>query len=371
VRARRLCSLPVGRLPIVDADGGFAVTGPEAFPRPASGASARPGWLDDRQGRRLRYLRLSVTDRCDLRCTYCMPESGVPASPRDEVLSLEELARVARVFARLGVQTVRLTGGEPLVRKGIDELVRQIRDAGIDDIALTTNATALAPLAPRLAEAGLTRLNVSLDSLDPARFARLTRGGELARVLEGIEAAQAAGLTRIKLNTVLVRGENDGEAEAIVRWAWARDLVPRFIELMPLGAGASLGREAVVSSAELRARLAPLLDPEAEPEARADRGPAAYLPSRDGTRRVGFIGAVTENFCDRCNRVRVTAKGEIRACLASPEGLSLRALMRGGHGDDAIAGRILDALFGKREGHEFYVPGIDRHHDVAMSRIGG
>lgn len=331
-----------------------------------------PGWLSDVQGRRLKYLRLSVTDRCDMRCEYCMPEEGEPASPREEVMTFEELARIVKIFRQMGVETVRLTGGEPLVRKGIAALVRMIGATGIEDIAMTTNASALAPLATALADAGLTRLNVSVDSVDDATFARLTRGGSLERVRAGIAAAQAAGITKIKTNAVVIRGANDHELPDLVRWAWANDLVPRFIELMPLGAAAALGRDAAVPTVEIRDRLADLIDVDADPSYRSDRGPASYLPARDGSgKKVGFIGAVTENFCERCNRVRVTAKGEIRACLASPEGLSLAAHMRAGDSDDTIRDAVIESLFGKGDGHEFYVDGVERHHGVAMSRIGG
>lgn len=343
----------VSRLPIVPAD-----------------SAPVPGWLADRQGRALRYLRLSVTDRCDLTCRYCMPPEGVPASPRAEFLTFEEIVRVVGIFRRLGVRTVRLTGGEPLVRRGIVDLVRMIRDAGIQDIAMTSNASALGRLARPLAEAGLSRLNVSLDSLNPERFAHMTRGGDLQRVLDGLEAALAAGL-QVKTNAVVVRGHNEDDLETLVRWAWARDITPRFIELMPLGEGAKLGRDAVVSVAEMKARLGALLEPEAEASYRDDRGPAGYLRARDGEHSVGFIGAVTDNFCDRCNRVRVTARGEIRACLASPSGFSLRDALRQGHDDEAMLGLVEDALFGKRAGHEFYVDGVTRHHGVDMSRIGG
>jgi cyclic pyranopterin phosphate synthase len=338
------------------------------------GVAGYPGWLADPQGRHLRYLRLSVTDRCDLRCVYCMPESGVSASPREDVLSFEELVRVVRLFTRLGVRTVRLTGGEPLVRKDVTELVRLLRDeVGLTDLAMTTNGTALAHHARALVAAGLARINVSLDTVDPMRFARMTRGGDLQRVLGGIEAVLEAGIGEVKVNAVVVRGENDGPAMAeLVEWAWSRGITPRFIELMPLGEGAKLGRDAVVSVAEIQAQLRALLALDDAPEYRIDRGPAAYLRSRDGHgKEVGFIGAVTDNFCHRCNRVRLTARGELRACLASPEGFSLRDRLRDGGDDAELLAAIEDALFGKREGHEFYRPGVDRHHAVLMSRIGG
>lgn len=366
----------MSRLPIVctDTDAELPDFRAEADPIPlaARGTTGFPGWLADRHGRRLRYLRLSVTDRCDLTCRYCMPPEGVPASPRGEFMCFEEIVRSVKTFRRLGVETVRLTGGEPLVRKGIEDLVKMIRDeAGITDIAMTTNASALAKKAPTLAENGLRRINVSLDSLNADRFRHMTRGGDLDRVLAGIQAAQDAGLP-VKTNAVVVRGHNEGDLAELVEWAWRRDITPRFIELMPLGEGAKLGRDAVVSVKEMKARLAHLVEPEAEPEYRTDRGPAGYLVAKDGSgRKVGFIGAVTDNFCHRCNRVRVTARGEIRACLASPSGFSLRDALREGHGDDSLVRLVEDALFGKRHGHEFYVDGVTRHHAVDMSRIGG
>lgn len=369
----------VSRLVVISCDSDAEVPRPaelgeasDPIPLAARGEVGYPGWLADRDGRRLRYLRLSVTDRCDLRCQYCMPEEGIEASPRDEILSLEELARVARIFGRLGVRTVRLTGGEPLVRRGIPTLVRLIRDeAGIHDIAMTTNATALEHVADELVAAGLRRINVSLDSVRPDTFRRMTRGGELERVLAGIRAIQRAGVAEVKINAVVVRGMNDHELGELVDWAWDHGVVPRFIELMPLGEAARLGRDAVVSIAEMKERLGSRLAPE-PPVHVLERGPAGYVAARSGGgRSVGFIGAVTENFCHRCNRVRVTARGEIRACLASPAGLSLRELMRAGEDDRVVVEEVERALYGKTAGHEFYVPGVERHHAVDMSRIGG
>ena len=366
----------VSRLPIVcgDTDAELAsdpdITDP--IPLAARGTAGYPGWLADQQGRRLRYLRLSITDRCDLKCTYCMPAEGVPASAREEVLSFEEIVRIARVFRRIGVRTVRLTGGEPLVRKNVAELVRMLRDeAGIDDLAMTTNATALEHVASDLVGAGLSRINVSVDSIDPDVFRAVTRGGELDRVVRGIDAVRDAGIAEVKTNTVVLRGVNDGASLGeIVEWAWAKEITPRFIELMPLGEGAKLGRDAVVPVSTMRASLAHLIE-DAPPEHRFDRGPAGYFRSKSGDHEVGFIGAVTDNFCHRCNRVRLTARGDIRACLASPTGISLRDLIRSGRSEDELLQAIENALFGKRNGHEFYVDGVVRHHAVDMSRIGG
>lgn len=367
----------MSRLPIVCGDTDAPLDLPDTLDDPiplaAQGQAGYPGWLADKQGRQLRYLRMSVTDRCDLRCQYCMPADGVPASEREDVLTFEEIVRVVRVFARLGVKTVRLTGGEPLVRKYVAELVGRIRDeAGIQDIAMTTNATALKKVAKDLVQSGLTRINVSLDSVDPETFKRMTRGGDLSRVLAGIAAIQDAGIAEVKTNSVVVRGHNDRQVGEIVDWAWSHGVVPRFIELMPLGEGAKLGADAVVPVAEIKSNLEDRIVLESDPAYRIDRGPAGYLGARDGSdRRVGFIGAVTDNFCHRCNRVRVTARGEIRACLASPKGISLRDLIRSGRDDDAVTEAVDEALFGKGKGHDFYVMGVDRHHDVNMSQTGG
>lgn len=367
----------MNRLPIVCGDTDAPLDLPDTLgdpvPLAARGQAGFPGWLADREGRRLRYLRLSVTDRCDLRCRYCMPAEGVPASEREDVLTFEEIIRVVRVFVRLGVRTIRLTGGEPLVRRGLERLIRMIReDAGVEDIALTTNATALRPKASALVAAGLKRVNVSLDSVDPETFRFMTRGGDVHRVIAGIDAVREAGIEEVKTNTVVVRDANDHQVGDVVDWAWARDIVPRFIELMPLGEGARLGRDAVVPVAEIQERLRGRLTPVPGPEHRLDRGPAGYLPAADGSdRKVGFIGAVTDNFCHRCNRIRITARGEIRACLASPSGLSLRDILRRHRHDGDVVRAIEASLFGTRKGHTFYIPGDRPHYAVDMSRIGG
>ena len=207
-------------LPIINATGELSNGVQDPVPLAGRRGIGHPGWLNDAQGRSLRYLRFSVTDRCDLKCQYCMPAEGIPASPREEVLSFEEIARMCRIFKELGVKTVRLTGGEPLVRKDLDDLVRRIKDLGIDDIAMTTNATALRPLAKRIVDAGLSRMNVSLDSVRPDTFRAMTRGGDLARVIAGIDAAREAGLKVIKTNSVVVRGQNDDQLAEVVDWAW-------------------------------------------------------------------------------------------------------------------------------------------------------
>lgn len=340
----------------------------EAVPPPPPGFV--PGPLADAEGREIRYLRISVTDRCDMACIYCMPPGGeAEHGLREELLSFEEIARLVRAARPLGVQRVRLTGGEPLVRRDVVRLVARVREVGVEDLVMTTNGSRLGPLAVSLAAAGLRGVNVSIDSLHPERFERITRGGSLAQVLAGIDAARAAGL-ELKLNTVVVRDENDDELEALTRWAWSIGATPRFIELMPIGEGASLGTARHVGAAEMRARLAGLLDAhDARPD--PERGPARYVASRDGAGRVGFITAVSDEFCASCNRLRVTALGELRACLASRRAVSLRDVLRAGTDDLGIAWALTWALAGKARGHAFADLAAHEHTHVGMSLVGG
>ncbi len=342
----------------------------DALPPPP--ASFRPAPLVDPQGRRYRYLRLSVTDRCDLACTYCMPPGGEDEHAlRPELLTFEEAARLGRVAASLGFSRIRFTGGEPLVRKDFVELVRQVhRESGLSELVLTSNATRLGEVAAALKAAGLSGVNISIDSLSPARFRAITRGGDLARVLRGIDASLAAGL-EVKTNTVALRGVNDDELPALVDWAWDRGITPRFIELMPIGEGANqmdrlLPAKAMVEL--LRDRLIGDGGDGWEP-AGANRGPARYLRGRGG--RVGFITAVTDEFCGSCNRVRVTARGDIRACLATRRAVSLRDVMRGGGSDRDVAWALSWAILGKHRGHAFTEALETEHANVGMSLIGG
>jgi cyclic pyranopterin phosphate synthase len=328
--------------------------------------------MRDSYGRVVRYLRLSVTDRCDMRCEYCMPPEGNPMSEKSEILSVEEVIRAVGVFQRLGVVTVRITGGEPLVRRGVVDIARGIRrDLGIEDIALSTNASLLAGLAGPLREAGVRRVNISLDSLRPATFAQITRRGDLAEVLAGIDAAVEAGFEERKINIVAMRGLNDDEAGDLVDFAWSRGFTPRFIELMPVGEGASLVAERYIGAQEIRKRLGDRVA-DVPLTRREGRGPARYVPShRDPAQQVGFISAMSDNFCDGCNRVRLSTKGELRPCLASPRGVSLRDLMRAGAADEEIAAAVRGALSGKDVGHHFLDSAVTAHRIVTMSGIGG
>jgi cyclic pyranopterin phosphate synthase len=307
--------------------------------------------LVDPFGRRVSYLRLSVTDRCDLRCTYCMPER-MEFLPKAEVLTLEELARLAEAFIRRGVTKIRLTGGEPLVRRDILTLVgrlgRQI-GGGLEELTLTTNATLLARHAEALKAAGIARINVSLDSLNPERFRAITRRGDLGVVVDGIEAAQGAGL-KVKLNMVALKGVNEDEIEAVIAWAHGRGMELTLIETMPMGEIAHRA-ENYLSLREVRARL----------EERwtlrdlSDRtgGPARYVRVEETGGRLGFITPLSHNFCEACNRVRVTCTGELFLCLGQEAKADLRNPLRASRGDELLDAAITEAIARKPKGHDF------------------
>ncbi len=274
----------------------------------------------DGEGRRIEYLRLSVTDRCNCRCAYCMPEGGVPMLAHSDILSFEELACVVRAAADLGVRKVRLTGGEPLARRGVVDLVGMVAAVpGIEEVAMTTNATMLSPVAESLREAGLTRLNVSLDSLRPDRYAQITRGGRLADALAGIAAAREAGFTGTKINCVLMGGVNDDELADVAALARNEAVDVRFIELMPIGPAACWPRASFVAA-----------------DAVLDALPGLELLGRDGVAelyrmpgwagRVGLIRPMSHKFCDGCSRIRVTADGKLKPCLHSAAEINLRGL---------------------------------------------
>jgi GTP 3',8-cyclase len=302
--------------------------------------------LRDAQGRVISYLRLSLTDRCNFRCSYCSVSDYDDPST---VLSRDELSRLVGLFARLGVRRVRLTGGEPTLRKDLLAIARDVRATpGIEEVAITSNAHRLAELAAPLKQAGVECVNASLDTLRPDRLLTISgRGARLGEVVAGIDAAAAAGFAHLKLNVVVMGGVNEDELGDLVRFAWERGASPRFIELMPFGRGTPVPTARVKQL--LRAQGVAL-----EPSDRRGWGPAHYMRGRgDGGRErfVGFIGAMTENFCERCNRVRVTADGDLQACLGGTARVPLRELLRGGAGDEAITARIREALARKAERH--------------------
>jgi cyclic pyranopterin phosphate synthase len=312
-------------------------------------------------------VRLSLTDRCDLACIYCRPHKH--DGYLDERLDLDAWKTMVRGLVSAGVRRVRLTGGEPLLHPGVVDAVAFLGALGLDDLALTTNATRLARLARPLREAGLRRVNVSLDTLDPERFRRMTRGGRLATVLDGIEAARAAGFDELKLNAVIVRGENDDEIESLVRWSWERGIVPRMLEVMAIGEGAKL-KDRVVPASEMRARLAGLVAP-GEPVHEADRGPAKYLVAReDPAKKVGFITGTSDTYCKGCDRLRVASDGTLRPCLATNDGVSAAAAARSGDAG-AVAEAVASAWTMKPDGDVW--KGCTEHEaaGVSMRGIGG
>lgn len=341
--------------PPVDADPGpRRVTLPVVDAGPPAGFDAGADPLRDRFARSISYLRVSVTDRCNYACTYCVPEDGVAHKLREALCTFEELERIVGVFAGLGVRRLRLTGGEPTVRAGFVELVARLRAVpGIDEVVMTTNGHRLAELAGPLAAAGLAGANVSLDTLDVARFAELTGGGDLPRVISGLDAGRAAGL-ELKLNAVALAGVNDGEVAALCAFAWDRGIVMRFIEHMPLSSGALFAPARELSAAAIRATVEAAFGP-LEPVAHTRiAGPARYWRlARDPAREVGIISAMTEHFCAACNRVRLTADGQLHACLGHDDAVSLRDVVRGGGSDDDLRRAIGWSVQGKREGHEF------------------
>lgn len=327
--------------------------------------------LVDRFGRRVNYVRMSVTDRCDFRCVYCMDEE-MTFVPRSEVLTLEEMEFIARAFVELGVQKIRLTGGEPLVRSGIIQLCEAIAAIpGLNELVMTTNGSQLTKLATELKRAGVRRLNISLDSLDENKFRELTRTGELQKVLSGIDAALDAGFQRIKLNAVVLNGRNENEVLPLVDFALRKGLDLSFIEEMPLGAISEHSRkETFVSSAELRDMIASRYVLHSTSENAHTGGPSRYYSvslkdesAKDGQRtdrttRLGFISPHSENFCADCNRVRVTAEGRLLLCLGNEHSVDLKQVVREHPGDiNALKRAIISAMDLKPEKHHFDLDG--------------
>jgi cyclic pyranopterin phosphate synthase len=329
------------------------------------------GRLIDRYGRVHRDLRISITDRCNLRCVYCMPEEGVEFLPRSEILTYEELARVARVAHELGVTRVRITGGEPLVRRGLESFVTMLAGIGFADLSMTTNGIGFDRRAQGLADAGLHRVNISCDSLRALRFAEIRRSGDLATVLSAMDAAERAGLKPLKVNVVVLAGRNDDEIVDFARFARDTGRVVRFIEYMPLDGGHTWDRTSVVSAARIleliseRWALEPVVPSDADPSA-----PATRYRFTDGMGEIGVIPTVTEPFCGTCDRLRVTADGAIRNCLFANDEAPLRDLLRGGGSDEAIAMALRGAVDAKLPGHGINDPGFLRPAR-SMSMIGG
>jgi cyclic pyranopterin phosphate synthase len=308
--------------------------------------------LIDTFGRVHNNLRISVTDRCNIRCVYCMPET-VQFLPRRELLTFEEIARVARALVPLGVDKIRLTGGEPLVRRDLPDLVRMLAAIpGIADIGLTTNGLLLAPLARELWDAGLRRINVSLDTLDPARFEALTRRPGVEKVVAGILAAKAAGFAPVKVNAVAIRGTTEADVVPLAAFAREHRLELRFIEYMPLDAQDAWERDKVLLASEILDRLAAAFGPLRPAPNQDPRAPAADYDYDDGGGRVGLIASVSRPFCASCNRLRLTADGKFRNCLFALEETDLRELIRAGAGDEDLRSAVRASVRAKWEGHE-------------------
>jgi cyclic pyranopterin phosphate synthase len=328
--------------------------------------------LNDSFGRTVTYLRLSVTDRCDLRCVYCMAEH-MTFLPKAEVLTLEELDRIATAFVGLGTRKLRITGGEPLVRKGvmglIEGLSRHLQSGALDELTLTTNGTRLTEFAGQLAAAGVKRINVSLDTLKPDLFRTLTRGGDVAKVLAGIEAAQAAGM-RVKVNAVALKDDNAAEIPELIRWAHGRGLDMTLIETMPLGEVEADRTDQYLSLAAVRRELESFWTLADLPLSTG--GPARYVEVAETGGRLGFITPLSHNFCESCNRVRLTCTGTLHTCLGQEDASDLRAVLRAGGTDTDLVDAIRLAVDGKPKGHDFKIerasaPAVSRH----MSTTGG
>ena len=315
--------------------------------------TTQPGRLIDRFGRVHNNLRISVTDRCNIRCTYCMPET-VRFLPRADLLTFEEIERFVRVAASLGIDKIRLTGGEPLVRQDLPKLVERLTAlSGIKDVGLTTNGILLAPMVQSLWDAGLKRINVSLDTMDPARFRELTRRDGWERVIEGILAAKGVGFDPVKLNAIAIKGVTEDDVVPLGRFAREHGLELRFIEYMPLDAGNLWERKKVLLADEILDRLDRGIGPLAPAPDQDPRAPAMDYDYVDGGGRVGLIASVSRPFCASCNRVRLTADGKLRNCLFALEETDLRPLLRQNEpNDEALARAVRESVAGKWEGHE-------------------
>lgn len=329
--------------------------------------------LVDLHGRRIRYMRISVTDRCNMRCRYCMPSGGVEWVPHEQVLSYEELLRIMRICVRRGVEKVRITGGEPLLRKGIVDFIAQVSGIdGLRDLTLTTNGILLESMAPRLKAAGLKRVNVSLDTLDKEKFAYITGIDAIDDVVRGICAAHEHGLSPVKINVVAIRGFNDQEVAAFARLTVELPVEVRFIELMPVGCITKYPEHENISASEIKEAIEQRYGPlEEQPRG---LGPAWIFRIPNAKGRIGVIGALSErDFCGSCNRIRITATGQLRPCLFSEEQLDLKGPMRAGISDDDLEVLIEEGVRRKPPGHGL-CRGMDLVHvgvRAKMSDIGG
>ncbi len=328
--------------------------------------------LNDSFGRRIEYLRVSVTDKCNYRCIYCIPAGRRKKSKQRELLTLVELTHLIRVFSEMGVSKVRFTGGEPLVRRNLVQMVRDVNQLpGISDLSLSTNAHLLEKHAVPLREAGVERVNISLDSLDQETFTALTLRGDLARVIRGIDAALAAGMSPVKLNMVVMKGTNDHEIEAMLEFAMARGAELRFIETMPVGKAGSGTMDQYYPADLILKRVHDWAGADLVPvKGRKGAGPARCYRVGSGLTTIGVISAISRHFCDGCNRVRLTAKGELVLCLGQEETVSLREPLRAGGTDEELQGLIRTAIDRKPMAHDFITSG-NSGPATEMSSLGG
>lgn len=311
--------------------------------------------LHDKFGRQITDLRISVTDRCNFRCVYCRSADPENYREHDEILSWPELDRLAKIFLQLGIRKIRITGGEPLVRDGVDGYIARLSKLGVQDLSMTTNGHLLEERCQKLIDVGLRRINISLDSLDPGKFERITRTKSYATVLRGIDAAQNSELAPAKVNAVLVRGLNDDEVESFAEFARNRGVIMRFIEFMPLDADRHWTRSLVVPAAELHRRIHarwPLVQIPHESSETARR----YRFADGAPGEIGLIAPVTQPFCGHCSRIRLTADGKLRTCLFSKEDHDLRGLLRDGATDDDVIAYIKSIVHEKEEGHRINAP---------------
>lgn len=327
--------------------------------------------LKDSFGRHINNLRISVTDRCNFRCRYCMPEEGMVWMDKSALLTYEEITRITNIFSKLGITKIRLTGGEPLMRKDLHVLIKMLGTIhGINDIALTTNGFFLHEQAESLAKAGLKRINVSLDSLDALKFEQITRRNYLDRVLHGLETIASFGIQPVKINMVVMRGINDDEIGEFAVLARSKPFVIRFIEFMPIGNDDGWSNEKVVPSREIRETIERQIHQKLIPVEYHGTQPSDRYVFEDGIGEVGFISSVSEPFCDHCNRVRITSDGKLRTCLFSHHETDLKQLVRSGAGDDEMRNSIVAAVWNKEPGHLINRPEFVRPART-MSQIGG
>lgn len=326
--------------------------------------------LIDAYNRHINYLRISVTDRCNLRCIYCMPKEGISLLRHDDILHYEELLRIARIVAAKGISKIRITGGEPLVRKGLVEFIAELAALeGITDLSMTTNGILLGSAAEALRKAGLKRLNISLDTLNHEKYEMITRGGDINQVLEGIKIANGAGFSPLKINMVVIRGINDDEITAFAGLSWKHAVHVRFIEYMPIGNENGWCKERFVSTEEIKKRIT-ALGSLVQIQDNNGAGPAQMFAFPGAPGKLGFISSISSHFCATCNRLRLTADGKLRTCLFSDAEIDLKTPLRNGWSDQELERIITDAILSKPQKHHVAEP-VFKKCARGMSAIGG